>query len=81
MNVSTQAQFSPQQVVCLEQGSHRLYASVIQLIEERQTYWLRPLCLIKKGETQTQVILPKTTGIKPRSSRTAFSSSVVVLLS
>lgn len=49
-------QFSPQQVVCLEQNQRRLYASVIQFVPVQQTYWLRPLCLVENWETQPQII-------------------------
>lgn len=58
----TQADFTPQQIVCLEtggslgtpprefQGDRRLYAAVIQFIEQQQNYWLRPLCLVEWRE-------------------------------
>lgn len=49
-------QFSPQQVVCLEQNQCCVYASVIQYIEGQQTYWLRPLCLVEKGDMQPEII-------------------------
>jgi hypothetical protein len=52
----TNPQFSPQQVVCIEQNQCRLYASVIQYIEVQQTYWLRPLCLVENRDTQPQII-------------------------
>jgi hypothetical protein len=50
------SQFSPQQVVCLEQNQRRLYASVIQFVPVQETYWLRPLCLVENWETQPQII-------------------------
>ncbi|OLP18808.1 hypothetical protein BST81_08700 [Leptolyngbya sp. 'hensonii'] len=34
------------QVVCLESAHTRLYAEVIQMIPERQTFWVRPLWMV-----------------------------------
>lgn len=37
--------FQPCQIVCLEHDRERLYAEVVQLIENRQICWVRPLGL------------------------------------
>jgi hypothetical protein len=38
--------FQPHQIVCLEHGSSRLYAEVVQVAEQRPVCWVRPLALI-----------------------------------
>lgn len=38
--------FQPSQIVCLEHGSTRLYAEVVQVAEPRQVCWVRPLALV-----------------------------------
>jgi hypothetical protein len=38
--------FQPSQIVCLEHGSTRLYAEVVQVAEQRQVCWVRPLALV-----------------------------------
>lgn len=45
MIMAKTSQFSPQQIVCLEQDSRCLYCEVIQVIESRQLCWVRPLFL------------------------------------
>ncbi|MEM9275825.1 MAG: hypothetical protein AAGA80_23125 [Cyanobacteria bacterium P01_F01_bin.143] len=41
--------FKPNQIVCLEFKDERLYSEVIQIIEQRQTCWVRPI-LISRSE-------------------------------
>ena len=38
--------FQPCQIVCLEHEDFRLYGEVIQIVQERQVCWVRPLGLI-----------------------------------
>ncbi len=38
--------FQPCQIVCLEHKDFRLYGEVIQIVQERQVCWVRPLGLI-----------------------------------
>ena len=38
--------FQPFQIVCLECDNRRLYAEVVQVIEERRVCWARPLVLV-----------------------------------
>ncbi len=40
--------FKPNQIVCLEYYDKRLYGEVIQVIEQRQTCWVRPLIMVQK---------------------------------
>ena len=40
--------FKPHQIVCLEYYDKRLYGEVIQIIEQRQTCWVRPLIMVQK---------------------------------
>ena len=37
--------FSPNQVVCIEQGELRLFAEVVQMVPERSRCWARPLAI------------------------------------
>lgn len=41
---------SPRQIIYLEHGCTRLYAEAIQIIEERQMCWARPLLLVERVE-------------------------------
>jgi hypothetical protein len=46
LNPMTQSsQFQPRQILCLEHGQSRLYAEVIQVVDDRPVCWLRPLIL------------------------------------
>ena len=37
--------FSPNQVVCIEQGERLLFAEVVQMVPERSRCWARPLAI------------------------------------
>ncbi|AFY40197.1 hypothetical protein Lepto7376_4066 [[Leptolyngbya] sp. PCC 7376] len=50
------ANFSPQQIVCLESPQERLYGSVIQFIEKQKSYWIRPHCLVSSESEAAEVI-------------------------
>ncbi len=39
------SQFQPRQILCLEHEQSRLYAEVIQVVQDRPVCWLRPLIL------------------------------------
>ena len=39
-------QFKVSQIICLEHEETCLYGEVIQLIEERQMCWFRPICMV-----------------------------------
>ncbi len=45
-SISSARFFQPCQIVCLEHGSSRLYAEVVQVAEPRRVCWVRPLALI-----------------------------------
>ena len=38
--------FQPCQIVCLEYQTSRLYAEVVQVVEQRKLCWVRPLVLV-----------------------------------
>ena len=40
--------FKPHQIVCLEFYDERLYGEVIQIIEQRQTCWVRPILIVQQ---------------------------------
>ena len=40
--------FKPNQTVCLEYYNERLYGEVIQVIEQRQTCWVRPILVVQQ---------------------------------
>ena len=44
--MSFKAKFQPLQIVCLECQKTCLYAEVIQIVEERQLCWVRPIALV-----------------------------------
>ncbi|PZV13261.1 MAG: hypothetical protein DCF22_11095 [Leptolyngbya sp.] len=46
-SLSSAPAFQPSQIVCLEHGSSRLYAEVVQVAEPRQVCWVRPLALVE----------------------------------
>jgi len=43
--------FRPCQIVCLEYDDSRLYAEVVQAVEERQICWVRPFVLAVSPQT------------------------------
>lgn len=43
----SRAPFRPLQLVCLEHGTHCLYAEVVQIAEGKQICWVRPLALVE----------------------------------
>lgn len=40
--------FKPNQIVCLEFNNQSLYSEVIQVIEQRQTCWVRPILIAQQ---------------------------------
>ncbi len=42
--------FQASQIVFLEHESSRLYAEVVQFVESRQLYWVRPIALVTAAE-------------------------------
>ena len=40
--------FKPSQIVCLEFYDERLYGEVIQIVEQRQTCWVRPIMIVQQ---------------------------------
>ncbi|MGK7891346.1 MAG: hypothetical protein AB4042_18610 [Leptolyngbyaceae cyanobacterium] len=44
----------PSQIVCLEHGGQRLYVEVIQILRDRQSGWLRPLCFCTPAHLCTE---------------------------
>jgi hypothetical protein len=51
--------FQPSQIVCLEHGSSRLYAEVVQVAEPRRVCWVRPLALIMGDPAIAMDALPE----------------------
>ncbi len=45
-SISSAHFLQPCQIVCLEHGSSRLYAEVVQVADQRQVCWVRPLALV-----------------------------------
>lgn len=46
LNSESQSEsFSPNQVVCIEQGERLLFAEVVQMVPERSRCWARPLAI------------------------------------
>jgi len=50
-------QFSPNQVVCLEQGELRLFGEVVQMVPERSRCWVRPLAMAQVVPESLQLLL------------------------
>lgn len=48
------------QIVCLEHKGNNLYGEVIQLIDDRQLCWFRPLCLIISADSVLITQLERT---------------------
>ncbi|MGJ3254439.1 MAG: hypothetical protein ACFE0J_25395 [Elainellaceae cyanobacterium] len=83
--------FQPSQIICLDYETRHLYAELIQVIELRQMYWVRPLALIVSEESdpgiqfnEEQVIFDLRRGVDllcPRSLfRVALDTEVIPLL-
>lgn len=45
-SVSSDLNFQPRQIVCLDHENACLYAEVIQMVTKRQACWVRPLMLV-----------------------------------
>ncbi len=50
-------QFSPNQIVCLEQGELRLFGEVVQMVPERSRCWVRPLAMAQVVPESLQLLL------------------------
>jgi hypothetical protein len=50
-------QFSPNQVVCLEQGELRLFGEVVQMVPERSRCWVRPLAMAQVVPESLKLLL------------------------
>lgn len=46
VSVGSNCKFKPNQIVCLEHENTYLYSEVIEVVESRQTCWVRPLMLV-----------------------------------
>jgi hypothetical protein len=53
----TGEEFRPQQVVCIEQGSLRLFAEVVQMVALRSRCWAKPLALAEVVPESLQLAL------------------------
>jgi hypothetical protein len=53
----TGKKFSPQQVVCIEQGELRLFAEVVQMVALRSRCWAKPLALAEVVPESLQLAL------------------------
>ena len=50
-------QFSPNQVVCLEQGELLLFGEVVQMVPERSRCWVRPLAMAQVVPESLKLLL------------------------
>ncbi|MBD2020915.1 hypothetical protein H6F43_12070 [Leptolyngbya sp. FACHB-36] len=50
------ANFQPCQIVCLEHETSRLYAEVVQVVDDRQVCWVRPFALAIPSSTEDDVL-------------------------
>ena len=57
VNLESLVQFSPNQVVCLEQGELRLFGEVVQMVPERSRCWVRPLAMVQVVPESLQLLL------------------------
>ncbi|MGB7444899.1 MAG: hypothetical protein WA919_27845 [Coleofasciculaceae cyanobacterium] len=46
VSIGSPCKFQPNQIVCLEHDNTYLYSEVIEVVESRQTCWVRPLMLV-----------------------------------
>lgn len=46
VSIGSPYKFQPNQIVCLEYENTYLYSEVIEVVESRQTCWVRPLMLV-----------------------------------
>ena len=72
--------FKPSQIVCLEFYDERLYGEVIQIVEQRQTCWVRPIMIVQQKvllvdlRSSSDLILPL------RLFRICFDTEIIPLL-
>lgn len=57
VDLESLVQFSPNQVVCLEQGELRLFGEVVQMVPERSRCWVRPLAMAQVVPESLQLLL------------------------
>lgn len=57
VDLESLVQFSPNQVVCLEQGELRLFGEVVQMVPERFRCWVRPLAMAQVMPESLQLLL------------------------
>ena len=50
-------QFSPNQVICLEQGELLLFVEVVQMVPERLRCWVRPLAMAQVVPESLKLLL------------------------
>jgi hypothetical protein len=50
VHLEASVQFSPNQVVCLEQDELRLFGEVVQMVPLRSRCWVRPLAMAQVAE-------------------------------
>jgi hypothetical protein len=52
--------FRDRQILCLDHGSQRLYAELVDIIDERGLAWVKPLWLVHGPENSSEANLPKS---------------------
>jgi hypothetical protein len=57
VHLETSVQFSPNQVVCLEQEGLRLFGEVVQMVPLRSRCWVRPLAMAQVSEESLELRL------------------------
>ena len=57
VDLGSLVQFSPNQIVCLEQGELRLFGEVVQMVPERFRCWVRPLAMAQVVPESLQPLL------------------------
>ena len=57
VDLGSLVQFSPNQIVCLEQGELRLFGEVVQMVPERFRCWVRPLAMTQVMPESLQLLL------------------------
>lgn len=54
--MSSETDLHPHQILCLDHKNTSLYGELIQIIHERNLYWLRPLALLQRSDQDPTII-------------------------
>ena len=58
--MAARPEFHPHPILCLEHNNTFLYAEVIQILPERQLYWVRPLALVQADSANLAMYQPSS---------------------